>query len=660
MTTTGTPSLIGSLAASPIRVGTMALDHRLVVPPHSGGAGSLLGAPEQFELMCAYWVSKVEGGMQWVGGGPQFVANPLIPGFEPTGVGAMGPGIFRHRNYGNRLSELTRRVHEAGGYLSAQMVLQGGMPSAPSATLSGFFDHRIPHVLSLEEVRWLVREYGESAAIAADSGVDAIELHANHDDLLQWFLSPLTNRRTDGYGGSPEGRRRFLREVVEAIRDHVGRPVTLGLRLCLDEMIDGGYALDELQRVMAAFTAEQTVDYFSLDIGNNWGRVTYIPVGSFAEGEWAALCGQARTATDLPVVYVGRVSRPETVERILRDGHADLVGMARATIADPQFAAKALTGRSDEIRPCMGFNECIDRKLVEGLGFACASNPHAGRETRVAPASVPRKRLLVVGGGPAGLELAGLAAERGHEVELWEAQKHLGGQLAVAARARCNAHYGEWITWQERRLERLGVVVQRGRRADASSVMSEGFDVVAVATGAVARVPEVPGTDLAHVATAAAVLHGDVAVSGHVVVIAEDDRAAPLAVADHLAGLGHRVTVIHRTPAPSPLVGKYTVGALLAHLDEAGVDMRSMTRLVAVERGRLRLANVYSDREFTLEGVDSVVLACGAVSEASLHAELKRHHGEVHLLGDAFAPRRVAFATHQALEVADLLGVARR
>lgn len=657
MTATETPSLTGSLAAAPIRVGTMALDHRLVVPPHSGGAGSLLGSPDQFDLLCAYWVSKVEGGMQWVGGGPQFVANPLIPGFEPTGVGAMGPGIFRHAKYVTRLGELARRVHDAGGYLSAQMVLQGGMPSAPSATLSGYFDHRIPHVLSLEEVQWLVREYGESAAIAAEGDVDAIELHANHDDLLQWFLSPLTNRRTDGYGGSPEGRRRFLREVVESIRDHVKRPITLGLRLCLDEMIDGGYAVDELQRIMAAFTAEGTVDYFSLDIGNNWGRVTYIPVGSFAEGEWAALCGEAKTATDLPVVYVGRVTKPETVEAILSAGHADLVGMARATIADPHFAAKVLSGRRDEIRPCMGFNECIDRKLVEGLGFACASNPRAGREIRPTPRSTRAQRLLVVGGGPAGLELAGIAAERGHTVELWEAQAHLGGQLAVAAKARSNRHYADWIAWQSKRLERAGVKVHLERRAEVEAVMAAGYDVVAVATGAAARLPDATGLQHSHVATAAAVLNGEATVSGHVVVIAEDDRAAPLAVADHLAGLGHRVTVVHRTPAPSPLVGKYTVGALLARLDEAGVEMRNMTRLVAVEPGRLHLANVYSDRIFTMEGVDSVVLACGAVSVATLYDELKGRHADVHLLGDAFAPRRVAFATHQALEVADLVGV---
>ncbi len=173
--------------------------------------------------------------MRWLGGGPNFVRNPLPPGFEPTGVGAHGPGFFRDPRYPDRIGELAARVHAGGGLLSVQMVLQGGMPIAPSATLSSYADHRIPHALDIDEVRWLVREYGESAAIAIDAGVDAIEIHANHDDVVQWFLSPLTNRRDDEYGGTADRRRRFLREIVEAIRgardapDHA-RPAALPRR----------------------------------------------------------------------------------------------------------------------------------------------------------------------------------------------------------------------------------------------------------------------------------------------------------------------------------------------------------------------------------------------------------------------------------------------
>ena len=309
----------------PIQVGCLNLDHRLVVPPHGGGNGNLMGSDADFEQHAALWLAKLAGGMQWLGGGPNFVRNPLPAGFEPTasvptapassGMPAIRPGSV----------SWPRRVHAGGGLLSVQMVLQGGMPIAPSATLSSYADHRIPHPLDRDEVQWLIREYAESAAIASDAGVDAIEIHANHDDVVQWFLSPLTNLRDDEYGGSAEGRRRFLREIVEAIRS-LAPSITLGLRLCLDEMIDGGFGADDCAAVVAAFTAEGTVDYFSLDVGNNWGDPSYVPVGWYDDYQWAPLCGRVKAATNLPVVYAGRVVDVAQAEEVLAAGYADIVG----------------------------------------------------------------------------------------------------------------------------------------------------------------------------------------------------------------------------------------------------------------------------------------------------------------------------------------------
>ena len=656
-----------SPAFEPLHVGPLALEHRLVVPPHSGGSGRLLESDEQFERHCAYWVARVRGGVQWVGGGPTFVRNPLIPGFEPTGVGAHGPGYFRHPKFVERMGELQRQIHAAGGFGTVQFVLQGGMPVAPSATLSGYADHRVPHALGTDEVTWLVREYGESAALAADAGADALELHANHDDVLQWFLSPLTNRRDDRYGGSFENRRRFVREVVEAMRASVGRPITLGLRLCLDEMIEGGYTIEDCQRLLAAFTADDTVDYFSLDVGGNWGAVSYIPPGIYEEAEWAALCGEAKQATNLPVVYVGRVFDVATAERVIAGGQADLVGMARGTIADPDLVDKSRRGEIRLIRPCIGVNDCIDRRVVEGLEFACAANPYTGREhLGLLPRTAEPKTILVVGGGPAGLEFAGLCAERGHDVELWERDDHLGGQLALAARLRMNGRYGAWIDWQRDRLERAGVRVRLGVDASAEDVLTAGVDVVVAATGAKPRLPDALGLHRANVFTVAeaigagvgagrAALGPDV-LGRHVLVVSEDDRAAPLSVADHLSGLGHRVTVTYRTSSPSPLVGKYTIGAILARLDREGVDLVPMSRLIEVDADGVTLAHSYSDRRWRVDGVDSVVLACGAVGDDGLYRTLKPAHSSVHLLGDAYAPRRVVFATRQAMQLAIALG----
>jgi 2,4-dienoyl-CoA reductase-like NADH-dependent reductase (Old Yellow Enzyme family) len=637
---------------SPVRVGTMSLGHRLVVPPHSGGGGALLGTDEEFERMCRYWLARIEGGMQWVGGGPVFVANPLIPGFEPSGIGANAAGFFRHPLFVERMGRYMDRLHGAGGFGSVQMVLQGGMPIAPSQTLSGRLDHAIPHRLGLDEIAWLVREYGESAALAAEAGADAIELHSNHDDVLQWFLSPRTNRRDDGYGGGTDGRRRLLREVCEAIRGHVRRPITLGLRLCLDEMIDGGYGIEECAAFVAAFTQDGTVDYFSFDIGNNWGAPSYVPIGLHPEGEWAVLAGQAKAATHLPTVYAGRVVHPRVAEAILGAGQADLVGLARALMADPRLVEKTRTGRRPDIRPCIAVNDCINRRSGEGLPFACAVNPDAGREFEgPASRSGAVREVLVVGAGPAGTEVAALAAELGHRVTLLEREDQVGGQLAVAALARVNHQYADWVAWQERRLQNLPVTVELGVEASLPAVLERRPDVVVVATGAQPRVPDVPGVELPQVITFVTALTGHAALGDRVVVVSEDDRAAPLAVADHLAGAGHQVTLVYQSPAPSPQVGKYSIGSMLARLDADGVRLVPMARAVAFAPGVVELSHSYSNRCWTLDGVDTVVLACGSVSDDTLYHELRGRHRAVHLLGDAYAPRRLSFATRQAREL---------
>lgn len=641
----------------PITVGTLQLDHRLVVPPHGGGNGNLMGTEEDFEQHVALWMAKVHGGMQWVGGGPNFVRNPLPIGFEPTGVGAHGPGFFRHPLYPQRIGEFASRVHAAGAYLSVQMVLQGGMPIGSSATFSGFNDHRIAHELDLDEVRWLVSEYGDSAAIAIDAGVDAIEIHANHDDIVQWFLSPTTNHRSDAYGGGFDGRSRFLREIVADIRAKATRSFTFGLRLCMDELIDGGFGVDECMALMERFTADGTIDYFSLDVGGNWGAPSYIPIGWHEDHEWSALCGHAKQATHLPVVYAGRVLTAEHAEAILASGQADLVAMARATMADPALVAKTAADDADTIRPCVGLNECIHRKLVDGLTYACGTNPSFARERTVRPTRTASPRdVLVIGGGPGGSELAGLTAEHGHRVRLWERNGHLGGAFAVAAKLRGNRRYANWIEYQAGRLARAGVEVELGREASVDDVLAAGADLVVVATGGRPRTPDTPGVDQPHVHQAAAVIEGSVTLGGKVALVVEDDGPAPITIADHLAGLGHAVTMIFQTPGPAPLVGKYSVGTMLARLDLGGVQQVPLARVVAIDGGTLTLAHSYSMRRWTMDGFDSVVLACGSTGDDRLYRELKHRHSDVRILGDAFAPRRMVFATRQAWELALALG----
>jgi len=643
---------------TPIRVGTLQLDHRMVVPPHGGGGGSIVGSDDEFETYSALWVAKARGGMQWLGGAPGLVRNPLPPGFEPSGVGAHGPGLFRHPTYRTRIREFARRVHAAGAVTSVQMVQQGGKPLGPSSTYSSYDDHRIAHALDLDEIRWLVKEYGESAAIALEEGVDAVEIHANHDDVVQWFLSPLTNHRTDEYGGSLEHRVRYLREIVESIRSRAPGPFTFGLRLCMDELMDGGYGLDECVRFVELFTADGTVDYFSFDVGNNFGSPSYVQVGWHDDMEWAAMCGTLKQATHLPVVYTGRVTSPEQAEAVLANGHADLVAMARATFADTEVVNKARGINPIPMRPCIGLNECINRKQVEGLKYACGVSPTWAREweTRDMPTRTTNpRRIVVVGGGPGGSELAALCAEQGHEVQLWERSSAIGGLLNVAALLRANEKYARWIDWQAARLERVGVDVRFGVEADADSLLAAGADVIALATGATPRIPRIPGVDQPNVFTLGAVAGGRATPGHRVAVIAEDDGPAPLSLSDHLAGLGHDVTLIVQSNAIAPLVGKYSIGSMLARLVDGGVRFVQLARAVGIEGDTLRLRSSFGTREWTEGPFDSVVLATGAIPNDSLWRALKGRHDHLHVLGDAYAPRRVVFATRQAFELSATL-----
>ena len=294
------------------------------------------------------------------------------------------------------------------------------MPHGPSHSLSGPVINNLPHALTRKEIRVFVAEYRHSAEQALRAGLDGIELHANHDDLIEWFLSPLTNRRTDEYGGSLEHRMKFLAEILSEIRAGVGDRLTIGVRLNMAETEPGGY--DEPQGLAIAGLVETggLADYLHLVMGTGWGYPSYIQTAHFRPGQWAEMAGRFRAQLRLPIVYAGRVNRPEVAEQIVAAGHADVVAVGRAHLADPDFVRKA-SGGPVPLRLCIGINDCINRGVAEGLPFACAVNPSLGTDDRGPLATTDRpRRLLVIGGGPAGMQLAITAALRGHSVELWE------------------------------------------------------------------------------------------------------------------------------------------------------------------------------------------------------------------------------------------------
>jgi len=641
---------------SPIQVGGMHLRNRVMAPPHASAIGNLWGSPAEAERNIAYWRSRAEAGVAWIDGATGHVRNTYIPGFEPSGPSAETIGYFRLPYYVERARQLSDSMHAAGAVVSAQLTMIAGVPHAPSARRSDPITNAAPHVLNTDEIDWFVREYAWSAKQAQLAGLDGIELHMNNDDLLEWFLSPLTNVREDGYGGSPENRARLIVEILTAVRDAVGTGITLGVRMNLQQELPGGLTSDDAIQTAQYLESTGLIEFFHLVVGSSWGSPSYIPPHTFQPGQWAELSGAIRRAVQLPVVHTGLVNSPQLAEKILAAGQADVIGMARAHLADGELLIKAREGRLDDIRPCVGGNDCISRRYVENLPFGCAVNPGTGRELDPMPARTgDPKRVLVLGGGPAGMEFAALAREKGHEVTLWERDDQLGGQLRIALAAPAYERFGQYLQWQERRLARLGVDVQLKRLATAETAAANAADVIAVATGARSRTPAVPGACGDFVFDIGEALSGGASLGDRVLVVAEDDHMPPLSVADYLSERGHDVTMVYGTAGPAQLLGRYIVGGILARLDDKGVQFRFMEQLVRIDPGAVSTRNVYSRRERRIDGVDSVVLACGGVSNCDLYEELRGRHPDVHVLGDAFAPRRLVFATRQAYALARMV-----
>lgn len=643
---------------TPLQVGTMKLSNRLVATPHAALIGALWGPSEaDADRNIAYWVERARHGMSWMGGISAALENNLIPGFEPTGVGARIHGVFRQPFFHDRMRRMTGQLHAYDCYATAQVIIQGGMPHGPSAGTTSYVANQVSHALTRDEIAWFIDEYAYSAGAAKKSGLDGIELHANHDDLLEWFMSPSANFRTDEYGGDFEGRMRYVVDALAAIRSEVGADFTVGMRLNAYEHLVEGYGVDEGIRIAQYLAGTGHLDYISLAFGDNWGAPSYIQTHHYPSAGWRGIARRFTEALSIPVIYGGLVRTPEVAEDVLAAGDADVIGMARAWIADPEFVEKARTARSQEIRPCIGCNECIHRRLVEGLDFACAVNPMAAREIDgpLPPTDQPQ-RILVIGGGPAGMEAAGLLAERGHDVTLWEAGDRLGGQLLVAGRTKEDAAYLEYADWQTDRLARAGVEVVLGRRADLDSVAEFAADHVVVATGSTGRIPPIAGADDDFVHEARAVIENPDLASGSVAVIALEDHMQPLTVAGFLADQGHDVHLVYQTPGPAPLVGKYSIGAPLAKLSEAGARYTFMERVLRIEPGRLLTQNVFSDVPGEVTGFDSVVIAAGGTPNSDLYEELVAAGiANVHILGDAYAPRRITFATMQALALSQLI-----
>ncbi|MFC4947454.1 mycofactocin system FadH/OYE family oxidoreductase 2 [Pseudonocardia sp. GCM10023141] len=634
-----------SLLDTPLRLGPLTLRNRIVFSAHLTNT-AVDGLPTAQHV--AYYAERAAGGAGLVITEEHSVHpddrpyEKLLRGHDPAVV----PGY--------RL--LTAAVRAHGAAVLAQLNHNGGQSSgmysrqpvrAPSAIADPMF-REVPAALTVAEIAELVSGYALVARHCADGGFDGVELQCSHASLLRQFLSPLTNRRADAYGGALENRVRIVREVAAAVRATIGPGRALGVRICGDEGLAGGIPLAEAVATARLLEGDGHVDYINTSIGVATASLHLIEAPMPVRPGYARHIPAAiRAAVALPVIGVGRFSTREQAEATLDAGDCDLVGVVRGQIAEPAFARRPA-------RTCIACNqECVGRVgLNRRLG--CLVNPRAGQEALPLPAPSPRRRVLVVGGGPAGLQAAVTAAGRRHRVILCERSPSPGGQVAVAARGAGRAEFGNLVRDLEAQCRRLGVEIRTGVAVDAEAIAAVAPDAVVLATGARPARPDW-GTGLDRVVDVRDVLDGRVMPSGAVLVYDELGFQEAASVAESLAASGCSTEIM--TPA---MVAVQDLGTTLdmelfhrrAHA--AGIVMTTdRVVLGATAKGTGIAVSVLHHTVGTGTEMiyDWVVCAVPAEPEDELWKQLREGPLPVHRIGDCVAPRRADAAVREGHRV---------
>jgi hypothetical protein len=506
----------------------------------------------------------------------------------------------------------------------------------------------------------IIDAFAAAAWRCREGGLEGVEIHGAHSYLVHQFLSPIVNHREDRWGGSLENRMRFLQEVLRAVRKRVGRDYVVGVRLS-GSQAKGSITEADLQQVIQALIAEDLIDYVNASFGDYYDP-QYM-VGTMAEpmGYMLPWSSQLTQGVPLPRIVAGRFRTLDEAQQVLNEGVADMVGMVRAQIADPNLVRKTREGRAEEVRPCIACNQGCVGGLFRDVWLGCTVNPAVGFETYldeglIGPAERPRK-VLVVGGGPAGMEAARIAALQGHKVVLAEASGKLGGAVNAAKRAPVLHTIGDIIDWQERELYRLGVEVRLGSYMEADDILAEGADTVIVATGSSPRMDGVQtlrpgepaaGVHLPHVLSSIDLLMGTNRSLGSSAVVLDDTgHYEAIAAADELFARGLSVTWVTRFPSFAPHMQlNYRGETALQRFYNQEKDFTLLVNhhLAEIREREAVVHPVKAPSKRAVVAADTVVLVTPNFPLRSLYDEIRHRHRDVHLVGDALAPRDVQYA----------------
>ena len=514
--------------------------------------------------------------------------------------------------------------------------------------------------MSLALIEDVIEGYGDTAARMVEGGFDGVEVMAHHGYLPIQFLNPRVNHRDDAYGGSLANRMRFLNAVHDNIREKVGDEKVVGVRISTDEKTHTGLVEDEVIDVITALDRADRFDFFNIALGSSsttQGAAHIVPPMVFEQGYIAPYAERVKQVTSRAVLAVGRMNRPQEAEQALAAGHADMIGMTRAQICDPELGNKIERERIDEIRVCIACNQACIGHYALGAPISCIQYPESGRELafgRRTPTMSPRQ-ICVVGGGPAGMKAAAVAAERGHRVTLFEKTSRVGGQALLAALLPQREEFGGIVTNLEREMLAAGVDVQTGVEVTGASIGAADPDVVIIATGAVSHMPDLEISDGAPVFDAWQVIKNEVQCGNSVVIADWRGDLIGLGLALKLVQSGRRVRLATVANCAGINVQYYVRDPLIGELSRLGVEFTHYARLTGADEDTAYFQHASGGHAMEFHDTDTLVVCYGHRSVSDLSDELEGSNTEVHCIGDALTPRTAEEAVLEGLKVGCLI-----
>ena len=625
---------------TPIKIGKIELKNRIIMPPMIDrlAVGGMVT-----EAVKDFYAARARGGVALI---------VLTPGIIDISMASdIQLGIYEDR-FIPSLKELTDLVHSSGALMGIELMHLGrqggeieGYESVAPSPIPWSPHEEVPRELTTGEVEDLVEKFAEGARRARDAGFDLVELHACHGYLLSGFLSPHTNRRTDKYGGDVEGRARLVVEIVRRIKEKLGSDFPVSCRINGADHIPGGVTLD-LAPVTACLLEEAGADLIGVSSGAYGSYPVIVPPYDQPPGCNVHLAERVKEVVNVPVAVAGRLDDPWVADEVLVSGKADLIAIARGLLADPELPNKASRGEFRDIRKCIACNVCIDGNPSQPI--TCTVNPEVGREKEMEILPAPRpKRVLVIGGGVAGLEAARAAALRGHRVSLYEEDKEVGGQWILAAAPPYKEDHKVFLDYLSWQVERLGVERHVGKKVTAVMVEEIDPDVVIVATGATPLVPPIPGVEREEVTTAWDVLRGN-GVGQRVLVIG--GGMTGLETAEFLAQQGKEVVVVEQLKRAGADMGATVRWHLMNRLKAQKIDIFTSTQIKEI-RPQGAVVVTRNSGEETWEGFDAIVLAAGVKPRNEAASRIQGRAKEVYIIGDAAETRRGLEAIRDGAEI---------